>query len=140
MPNLHPMFVHLPIALLTANWVFDLLSIVTKKQEFERTGWWTLLAGMIGLAGTIATGLMAEASVTIEETARSFFEMHEQLAFGVAAIYSALVLWRFAARTYIPQRLRWLYLVMTLLGVILVWVTGWYGGELVFRFGIGVQQ
>ncbi len=140
MPNLHPMLVHLPIALLTANWVFDLLSVVTKRQEFERTGWWTLLAGMIGLAGAITTGLMAEGSVNIAETARGFFEVHEQLAFGVAAMYSTLVLWRFAARTYIPQRLRWVYLVVSFLGVILVWVTGWYGGELVFRFGIGVQQ
>ncbi len=140
MPNLHPMLVHLPIALLTASWLFDLLAVATKKQEFERTAWWTLIAGSIGLAGTIATGLAAEGGVAIGESARRFFETHEQLAFGVAAIYSVVLLWRFASRTRVPSRGTLLYFVLTFLGVALVWGTAWYGGELVFRFGVGVGQ
>ncbi len=140
MPNLHPLFVHLPIALLTASWVFDLLGAAMKKQELERTAWWTLVAGSIGLVGTLVTGLAAEGGVTITESARDAFETHEQLAFAVAAIYCTLLLWRFACKTRLPSRRTRLYQVLTFLGVTLVWATAWYGGELVFRFGIGVMH
>lgn len=139
MPNLHPLVVHIPIALLTFSALFDLLALLARRQEFERTGWWTLLAGFIGLAATITTGLLAETTVTIADAAVEFFETHEQLAFAVAALYCLLLLWRIANRSFLPKRRPWLFVGLSLLGMLLVWATGWFGGEMVFRFGVGVR-
>lgn len=139
MPNIHPLFVHLPIALLTISFIFDLLGHLRKQNEFERTAWWTLLGGMIGLIGTISTGLIAEHSVVISEAAREHFQMHEQTAFAVGGMYSILFLWRIASRTQLPKSRETMYLALSFLGVVLLWIGAWYGGELVFRFGVGVQ-
>ncbi|MER3523081.1 MAG: hypothetical protein C4326_03200 [Ignavibacteria bacterium] len=139
MPNLHPLFVHLPLALLSASWLFDVVGILLRKEEFERTGWWTLLAGAAGLAATVVTGLAAESSVVVPERAGSALENHQQLAFAAAAIYSGVLLWRFARRTCLPQPL-WMYFTLSGVGVLLLWLTGWFGGELVFRYGVGVLR
>ncbi len=140
MPNIHPLLVHLPIALLTISFLFDALGLLTKKQELERTAWWTLLAGTIGLAATVVSGLLAEKTVSIADFAREHFETHEQIAFIVASIYSVLLLWRIAGGTSLPKQKEWLFVGLSLAGVILIWTGAWYGGELVYRFGVGVQK
>lgn len=139
MPNIHPLIVHIPIALLTFSALFDILSLVTRRQEFERTAWWALLAGFVGLGMTVATGLFAEATVSIPDKARAAFETHEQLAFAAAAVYCILLLWRIAHRSFLPRNRPWLFVALSLLGVLFVWITAWFGGELVFRHGVGVQ-
>lgn len=140
MPNIHPLLVHFPIALLTFSCGLDVLGMVTRRLHYERAAWWTLLGGFVGLGLTITTGILAETTVTIHETARAHFEAHEQLAFGVAAIYCILVLWRIAHRSYLPRNQHAWYLALSLVGVCLLWLTAWFGGELVFTFGVGVQR
>lgn len=139
MPNIHPLLVHLPIALLTASWLFDIFGLITRKQDFERTAWWCLLAGVVGLTVTVASGLIAKKTVSIAGVATEHFETHQQIAFIIAGIYAILFLWRIAGRTKLPQHREWLFVGLSLLGVILIWVGAWYGGELVYRFGTGVQ-
>lgn len=139
MPNLHPLIVHLPLALLSASWIFDVLGVFLRKEQLERTGWWTLLAGGVGLAATVATGLAAESSVVIHESARSTLDNHQQLAFAAATIYSVVLLWRLARGTRFPHPI-WMYCTLSGVGVVLLWLTGWFGGELVFRHGIGVLR
>lgn len=139
MPNIHTLLVHLPIALLTISCLFDILGLVTKRQELERAAWWTLLTGTIGLAATVASGLLAERTVTIVHSATEHFETHKQIAFVVAGLYSLLFLWRVAGKTRLPKQRAWLFVALSLLGVIGIWTGASYGGELVYRFGVGVQ-
>jgi uncharacterized membrane protein len=139
MSNIHPLLVHFPITLLTVSVFFDVAFLVSKKPHFEQTGWWTLLAGSLGLAATVASGILAEQTVTISHGAREHFETHQQLALLVAGAYSLLLLWRIANRTKLPTRKEWAFVGLSCLAAILVWVTGWYGGEMVFRYGIGVH-
>lgn len=140
MSNIHPLLVHIPIALLSMSFLFDCLSLLLKRQEFERTAWWTMLVGTIGLAASVVSGLLAEQSVTIQELAREHFETHQQIAFVIAGLYSVLLLWRIGCKTELPKQKEWFFVGISLFGVVLLWIGAWYGGELVFRFGVGVQQ
>jgi uncharacterized membrane protein len=139
MPNIHPLFVHFPIALLTMSFIFDAIGLATKRLELLRTGWWTLAAGTIGLLATVMSGLLAEQSVVISAAAREHIETHEQIAFFVTGLYATLFLWRVAHRTHLPSKREWLFVFGSLIGVVAIWIGAWYGGELVFRFGVGVQ-
>ncbi|MCW5896293.1 MAG: DUF2231 domain-containing protein [Bacteroidetes bacterium] len=139
MPNIHPLIVHLPIALLTFSFLFDILGLLTRKEEFERTAWWGLLAGTIGLVLAVATGLWAESNTLISNAAREHFNLHQQFAFAATALYSFLLLWRVASRTRLPDAKRKASLILSFFGVILIWTTAWYGGELVYTFGVGVS-
>jgi uncharacterized membrane protein len=138
MPNLHPFVVHFPITLLTAAFVADIIFLVKKKDGAERTGWWLLGTGYTALVVAVISGLMAEGSVNISGSAAETFERHEQLAFAVAVSFGAVLLWRFGSRTRIPTAGRAFYITLHTLAVCLLWLGAWYGGRLVFEFGVGV--
>lgn len=138
MPNIHPLLVHFPIALLTMSLFFDAIGLATKRGELLRTGWWTLAAGTIGLLATVISGLLAEQSVVISAPAREHFERHEQIAFFVSGLYAFLFLWRVAHRTQLPPQREWLFVISSLVGVVAIWLGAWYGGTLVYQFGVGV--
>ena len=138
MPNFHPLVVHFPIAILTVSILFDLMAKLLKREEFSRVGWWTQLAGSLGLGGAVISGLLAEKSINIPDAARGYFETHEQIAFLNAVIFAVLLLWRIGCRAKLPQRYQPVFFLIFLVGVIALWTGAWYGGEMVYRFGTGV--
>jgi len=138
MPNIHPLVVHFPIALLTMALVFDLLGAYSEKREFERVGWWGMVAGVLGLAAAILSGLRAESAMEMEQSVIGTFEQHEQTAFVVAGIFCGLLFWRMGTGTLLPQRFRTIFLSLYLFGTLLMWLGAWYGGILVYHYGLGV--
>ena len=134
------MLVHLPIAILSVAYLFDQLSTVFKKEELERAGWWTQLAGTLGLAATLVSGLLAEAAIVVPEVAHEHLEIHEQLAFVAAGTFGVLILWRISCRTKLPPRYKAVYLSLFAAGVVVIWMGAWYGGEMVYRYGVGVSK
>jgi uncharacterized membrane protein len=139
MPNPHPFLVHLPIALLTIGFLFDLLAVLRTNNEFERVGWWMQFTGTVGLALTIISGVLAGSTVTISEGAKGYFEIHEQIATLVAVLFSVLLLWRIAQKCRLPKNSRYLYLGLFAIGVIGLLAGAWFGGEMVYRFSVGVR-
>ncbi|MEO8168948.1 MAG: DUF2231 domain-containing protein [bacterium] len=140
MPNVHPLLVHLPIALLTFSFFFDLVGVVSGRPNIVKVGWWTMVVGVLGAAAAVISGLIAEKTVSISASATEHFQTHQQMAFLVAGIYAALILWRTANRGEIPTKLKWAFLGIAAIGVAALWTGAWYGGEMVYRFGVGVQQ
>ena len=140
MPNLHPLLVHLPIALLTCSFLFDLAGVLGRKDNLTNAGWWMMLSGIVGLTSAIVTGLLAETIVTISQSATDHFQTHQQVAFLVAGVYATLFLWRIANRGEIPSRWKWGFLAVSFIGVVAIWIGAWYGGEMVYQFGVGVYS
>jgi uncharacterized membrane protein len=140
MPNIHPFLTHFPIALLTAGFAFDAVSVLLKQNRHEFVGRWLQLVGTIALVVTVVSGLIAKAELTIQASGQEFFEAHQQIAFVVTAFTSALLLWRISNRLVLPSKYTRTYLFLYLATVVLIWLGAWYGGELVYRFGVGVQS
>lgn len=138
MSSLHPVFVHFPVALLTVSFAFELLSLARRSEEFSRFAWWLHMLGTAGVLLSVATGLAARAGSMLPPAAIPTAENHEQLALLVAATMSVLVMWRIGTRTTLPARGRWAYIAGFGVGVVLMWVGAWYGGELVYRYGVGI--
>lgn len=139
MPNLHPIIIHFPIVLLTLGVLLDSLSVYLKQSQYEMFGRWSQLAGTVGLAAGVLSGLLARSNADVPTEGKVFLETHEQIAFGVITLASFLLLWRVSNRMLLPRKNRPLYFLVSFLMVGLMWVGAWYGGELVFRFGVGVQ-
>ena len=139
MPNLHPFLNHFPIALLSLSIVCECAGILLKRDEFSRVGWWTQLAGTIGLAAAAGTGILAGQSVVIAPAGREYLDMHQELAFVAATAFAILLFWRIASGTKRPPGRDMLFLVIFTGGVLAIWAGAWYGGEMLYRFGAGVQ-
>jgi len=136
MTSVHPFLVHFPVALLTVAIGLEIVASLTGREELSRAGWWNQLAGSVGLAAAVVSGLFAEKAAQIGGGAKAIFEVHEQIAFAASALFALLLLWRIGSRTRIPRNYRLLYLLLFAAGVCLLLAGAWYGGELVFRFGV----
>jgi uncharacterized membrane protein len=93
----------------------------------------------MALGATVVSGLVAKGELTIQAGGQDFFETHQQVAFLVLALASSLLLWRISNRLLLPSKYRRTYLILSFATVVLIWIGAWYGGELVYRFGVGVQ-
>jgi len=136
MPDLHPLLVHFPVALLTFGVAADVVGWIRRKEISVTVAWWTQITGTAAILLSVASGLLAKGHVT-EAGLLEKLDVHEQLAFVTAAVFVGLTLWRIGARGRIPSRV---YLLCLIMGLLLVWGTAWFGGELVYRYGIGVAR
>jgi uncharacterized membrane protein len=137
-PPFHPIVIHFPLALLTTAAFLEIGAVLFRREELSRTGWWVQLLGTAGILVAVLTGIVAENATKIPAQAAAIMDMHEQLAFVSSSAFAALLLWRVAARTKIPGTSPWLYLLLYCGAVGLLIIVGWYGGQLVFRHGVGV--
>jgi uncharacterized membrane protein len=139
MPNIHPFLIHFPIALLSLSLVCECAALMLKRDELSVVGWWTQLAGTIGLAAAAGTGIMAGDSVRLPDAGKAYLEIHQEIAFLASTVFAILLFWRIASRTKRPAGRDMLFILLLAAGVIAIWAGAWYGGELVYRFGAGVQ-
>ena len=56
--EIHPLFVHFPIALFSTGLLFDILAQIFNKEEFEQSGFWCMLIGLVSCLFTNMTGLL----------------------------------------------------------------------------------
>ncbi len=136
---LHPFLVHFPVALLTTALVFDLLGVLLARDELSRVGWWAQFVGTVGVVAAVISGLIAKSQAIIPVTAADTFDTHQQIAFLTAGAFTALLLWRIGMRTRIDQSRQHLYLLLFTGALACLWIGAWYGGELVYRFGVGLR-
>ena len=139
MSNIHPLLVHFPLALLTIGFFFDVLgALLVKRSELERTGWWMMTSGVVGIVAAVTTGLLAESRTMIPSDAVGTLDDHKQFAFLAAFLFASVFLWRVAGRTSLPQAMKWLFWIMYSGGVLSVWLAAWQGGILVYVHGVSV--
>ena len=144
--NLDPKFVHFSIALFSIYILLEYFYFFYSKEWLNKTVHLILILGIFLTIGTVLTGNQAEKSVIeiIENKAahvKEVLEEHEE--------YGTLVLWLFAAiavfRTYIllkkkmTKKTQVILLLLAAIGGYLIFEAGEYGGELVYRHGVGTE-
>ena len=56
--NIHPLFIHFPIALLSTGLFFDFLAVLFNREDVKNVGFWCMLMGIIACLFSNFTGLM----------------------------------------------------------------------------------
>jgi uncharacterized membrane protein len=137
---LHPIVVHFPIALLITAVFFDLLGFFTHRQHFFQIGLYLLILGIIAGVAAIAIGEWTEELIEAAKIPEEAIEDHERLAFVSVISFSALLLFRWWIKgQWSIVRNRVIYGLLAVIGVAALTGTGYYGGELVYKHGAGVQ-
>lgn len=142
-PNLHPLTVHFPIALLGAALVLDLVAVLARREKMAACSGVVLIMAALGAVAAVASGLAAEDTVKAMAPSAELhdvLERHETLALVTCGMAVALAVWRLVGRLRHPAGpLRWLYLGLLAAACILVAATGHLGGEMVYGHGVGVK-
>jgi len=143
-PNYHPILVHFTIALITTSLGMVILSFILSpwekiKQECLIVSRWCLWLGAIASIFTIAAGFHAYFTVAHDTISHQVMKTHRNLAlitFVFIWILTILSLFLFIKK----QSLKWSFVILLIVAFGLLLVTGWYGAELVYRYGIGVKS
>ena len=132
---IHPMLIVFPLGLFAMAVVFDIIQLVTANPNLSLAAYYMIGAGIItGLLAAIF-GLIDWMGVPRESRARSVGRWHG-LGNVVVVLLFAISWW---LRRPNPSSPTGGALTASYLGVLLGLVTGWLGGELVFRHGVGVE-
>jgi uncharacterized membrane protein len=138
MHPIHPMVVHFPIALLITSVVFDLLATRWCHKNLQDAGFYTLIAGLVGAAVAVLTGAIAEETAENLGIPESVLGIHEGLGYATFVFFIGLLALRLLMRWKLIKDMPALYLTMGFVGVVILTVTGYVGGSLVYDFGAGV--
>ncbi len=137
-PRLHAALNDLPVALLLAAVLLDLLAVVTKRQSFRVVGAGPCWLGAVGGAAAVLSGLQAEEHISHGEAVHRVMETHEKLGLITLGVFGVLALWRIVRERRMGAGERALSLALSIGGVGLLFATGLYGGKLVFEHAAGI--
>ena len=139
MHPIHPIVVHFPIALLCASVAFEALASRWPTGGFRETSFYTLLAGVMAAGLAVVTGGMEEDLAKRVGAPESVLELHESLGQVTLVIFVALSRLRLAMQWGWLKEIRPLTLGLGAIGIVILALTGYWGGELVYTYGIGVK-
>jgi len=143
---LHPIMVHFGVALLCLALLFDIVGAVWRSESFRSAGLYTLVAGAVGTALSVLSGLVtpearereggdvvqAHLSVIQAFISGRRVEVHKHWGYVLLAV---VILWLAARIAVHLNQLRrpGLAMIAGVLTLIVLFITGYYGGELVYR-------
>ncbi len=139
MLDFHPFVVHFAIGLLCTSVLLDVLSFMTERQYLQMPAWWNLFFGFLAILFAVFTGLYAKTNGYVPESAESLVTYHQYFGMAGAVLFTVLFIWRANWRNTIPSDKAPTYLIVAILGTIMVLITGFLGGQLVFQHGVNVR-
>lgn len=136
--NIHPMFVHFPVALLPAAFLLYALGIGLKKPQLNAAGRACLYLGTAGAVAALTTGLLAEESFPHNEVIHHLMGTHESLAWIVLAASGVLSAWSFFQTEHGPKA-AWLFLALLGLANLAAMQAADIGARMVYLEGAAVK-
>ncbi|MAU40067.1 MAG: hypothetical protein CMF31_00425 [Kordiimonas sp.] len=138
-PNWHPIFVHFSVALLSVSGVMFLASTLLKKEQLFVVARWNLWLGVAITIGTVAAGFYAYNTVAHDGPSHAAMTDHRNWALGAASLFALLAVWSLAKHRT-ADKASPLFIACILIATGLLAVTGFKGGEAVYRHGLGVMR
>lgn len=133
---IHPMLVNFPLGLLPTAVIFDIVYLSTHSARWTELAFWMIAAGIIGALLAAVFGLVDWLAIPAGTRAKRIGMLHGGGNLIVVALFATSWFLRYRA-DQIPSTLA---IVLGFIGVGLAVVTGWLGGELVDRLGVGVDE
>lgn len=139
-PNWHPIFVHFTIALFTTATLMIAGSMLVKgnfKEKILECGYLNLWLGCLFTFITVGAGFYAYNTVAHDGPSHLAMTNHKNWALATASIFFLLTLW--SVKLYrVNQKQNKLFITFLLAATGVLSITGWKGGEVVYRYGLGV--
>ena len=138
-PNIHPVLVHFTVGLLSMSALFHLAGLVFKKPNLLIAGRWNLWIGALMTVGTISAGFYAYYTVAHDAQSHAAMTDHRNWAVVTAITFMGLALfslWKHRGAKTVSAG----FVGILLLASGLLAVTGFKGGEVVYRHGTGVMR
>lgn len=138
-PNLHPILVHFAFALsitaVLSYWLSSLLE--TRRESLVNAADWMLGFAAFSIILTILAGFQAYYSVGHDGPSHEAMTTHRNWAVPSGIAILLLALWRWSGRHRAPKIL---FKSLMTLAAFSLSVTAWWGGHIVYNYGLGVKS
>jgi len=136
----HPMLIPFPIGL----WVFSLIADLIYLWRGNPVWWnyiafYTLLGGIIGAAAAAVPGFVDWLSLKDPKVVK-VANWHARLNVIALLIYASSFYLRTTSGARLVSGSHTVPIALSVLGVVLISISGYLGGEMVFKHGVAVDQ
>jgi uncharacterized membrane protein len=132
---IHQQLIVFPLGLLATAVVFDVLRLITDHDGFATASYYMIAAGVLGGLLAAVFGAIDYSAIPAGTRARRIGAMHGVGNVVVVVLFAISWFLRGDEPGHVPTALAF---VLSLAGALLATGTGWLGGELVDRLGVGV--
>ncbi len=137
----HPLIVHFPIVLLPLSAALDLCAHWRGRRDWHNMAYALWGLGVLAALIAVLSGSMAADPHWQQEDLRAVLSNHEDWATAtlIAALVVLLGRLPLHLKGQAEGRSLFLWTAAALVVSALIWVTAYYGGELVYIYGVGVR-
>jgi uncharacterized membrane protein len=134
---IHPMLIVFPLGLFIAAVIFDIIYKATGNVTFAMVAFWNIAGGVIGGLLAAVFGLWDWLAIPAGTRAKVIGLWHGVGNVVVVVLFAVSWLLRRGDPAHLPGTVPF---VLSLVAIVLGSITGWLGGELVDRLGVGVDE
>jgi len=142
LPGWHPIVVHFPLALVvTATLCLSAARLLRGERTaatLATVGTWNLCLGALGALFALGTGLAAVVHLQVSPAAHQAISTHVKWAVSSTLVLVLLAMWRGAGVAQ-ESRPSWIFAVVLMAATAALVMTGYRGGQNVYRYGVGVN-
>ena len=136
---LHTMLVHFPIGLFVLSLVLDLATwIVDADSVVARCAYYTMVGGVVTSLLAAIPGFADWSDIRADHPGRKYANLHMLLNLVAVVLYVINVYQRYDQRSETPTPA--LPLLLSLAGIVLLSISGWLGGYIIYDDGISVGR
>jgi uncharacterized membrane protein len=133
---IHPMLIPFPLALWSTSFVVDVLLYFLRHPTLLVISKFMLAAGCLGAIAAAIVGFIDWLAIENGE-AKRVANWHARLNVAALVVFAISLFLRMGSYSGLVGRRLTIPFLCSLAGVILIVISGWLGGELVFRYGMG---
>jgi uncharacterized membrane protein len=132
---IHPILIVFPIAFLIALLVTDIVYASTRVPFWAEASRWLALSGVVTAGLAAIFGIIDFLTIgRVRQQSAGWIHALGNVAALTIAIINTVLHWNTPISTILP-----VVITLSAITVILLGITGWFGGELSYRFGVGVD-
>ena len=132
----HPMLIPFPLALWVTSFAADVLFYFVRNPTLLVISKFLLAAGCLGGVAAAIPGIIDWLSIQNGEV-KKVANWHARLNVIALIIFAISLFLRLSSYSQLVGRRLTIPFLLSLVGVILISISGWLGGELAYRYGIG---
>ena len=134
---IHPMLVVFPLGLLITAVLFDLGYLVGNREHYATLGFYNIAGGIVGGLLAAIFGLRDWLAIPQNTRAKRIGALHGAGNVVVLLLFAVSLVMRYDDPVHAPSALAF---TLEVIGIGIAAFTGWLGGELVDRLGVGVYE
>ena len=133
---IHQMLIPFPLGVLAMSLFFDLIALAAGWLKLHEAAFYMIAGGVLSGLAAAVFGLIDFLAIPAGTRAKRLGTLHGVGNVIVVVLFAASWL----LRRDNPPRPEWLAIALSVAGAGLATLTGWLGGELVDRLGVGIDD